>query len=51
MVRWKRELLAVDSKRGTLERWHKKQKKHLGEYDPVTGEKINDGIPSRRFDE
>ncbi|MNW41259.1 tRNA3(Ser)-specific nuclease WapA precursor [compost metagenome] len=40
-----------DSKRGTLERWDKKQRNHLGEYDPVTGEKINDGIPSRRFDE
>uniref|UniRef100_UPI001FDF20D5 pre-toxin TG domain-containing protein n=1 Tax=Paenibacillus daejeonensis TaxID=135193 RepID=UPI001FDF20D5 len=38
-----------DSQHGRLEKWDKKQKNHLGEFDPVTGEQTGNPIKKRRW--
>ncbi|WP_374021039.1 polymorphic toxin-type HINT domain-containing protein [Paenibacillus thiaminolyticus] len=38
-----------DSQHGRLEKWDKKQKNHLGEFDPVTGKQTGDPIKSRKW--
>jgi len=40
-----------DSQHGALEKWDSKKKKHLGEYNPVTGQQNKPGEKSRTFDE
>ncbi|MEC0226226.1 colicin E3/pyocin S6 family cytotoxin, partial [Paenibacillus alba] len=38
-----------DSQHGRLEKWDKKQKNHLGEFDPVTGKQTGDPIKKREW--
>ncbi|MEZ2661215.1 colicin E3/pyocin S6 family cytotoxin, partial [Aneurinibacillus aneurinilyticus] len=38
-----------DSKKGALEKWDKKKKKHLGEFNAVTGEQSGPAVPGRKW--